>query len=608
MALRRATPQRHTSYWGGMRLIDSRVEIDRAIHKCSKAVRSLWALMPCSSWPRLTPKLAQGEIIAGLTVALVVIPQSVAYATIAGMPLIAGIYASFIPALIALLLANSPRLSVGPTALCSLLVGASLTGMAAPMSSQWITLALWLALLSGLIQIVLGLTRMGWLLKLVSSPVLMGFTQAAAVLIVASQLRALLGAEGNLGFGLDAPDYSWKAALFGVAALAILMLSKRYLPKAPMMLVVLIGSAVLSWAVGYADMGEEVVGALPAGLSALTVPGFPGLDTLKTLLLPALAIALVGFLETASSARIDHRLSGDRWNENQDLIAQGASKMAAAFTSALPISSSFSRSAVNIYAGARSGWAGLVTVAVVFVFLLWFTPYLFHVPQSVLAAIVIAAVSGLISPKAFVMLWKTSKTEMVTASITLWVTFITAPNIYWGIIVGVALQVACSLIPKFKPRIVELGRHPDGSVGSRARWGIPPLAPDVYAVRMDADLDFISASTLEHSVLDYVTSHPNVRHVCLFAHSINGTDATGIEAFGQMRRGLEQRKIKLHIVGLKLPVEKRLRRAAELPKGDEAPYLKIHRTEAALLTEVCGTHQQEAVNELDAPEPSANVG
>lgn len=553
------------------------------LEKIQVFVKVAFGSMPFADWPRPTTRLMLGEIPAGITVALIVIPQSVAYASIAGMPLITGIYASFIPALVALLLAASPRLSVGPTALCSLLVGATLTGTAIPGSAHWIELTVWLALLSGLFQILLGSLRMGWLLKLVSSPVLMGFTQAAAAIIVFSQLRALLGAEGHLDFWNRVPDYSWSATAFGVTVMAVLIVCKRWAPKIPVVLILLIASALVSWFTSYAARGGSVVGPLPMGLPDFYIPSWPGLATIKSLLIPAAAVALVGFLETASSARVDNQMSGRHWNENQDLIAQGAAKVAAGFIGSFPISSSFSRSAVNILAGAKSGWSTLIAIAVVFVFLMWLTPYLYHVPQSVLAAVVIGAVSGLIRPQQFIALWRVSKAEFATALITLVVTLITAPEIYWGVLTGVGIQILYSLLLRFKPRIIELGLHVDGTLRDRKRWGLPLIAPDAFVVRMDSDMDFVSANAFSQAIINHLNGNRNVRHVAVMAQSINRIDVTGIENFSYIRRSLESRRIVLHLCGLKLPVEMRLRRAGELPTNGNWPFLRISRTEAGLL-------------------------
>ena len=342
-------------------------------------------MLPFLAWPRPDAALLRGEALAGLTVGLMVIPQGVAYAALAGMPLVTGIYASLLPALIAVLFSASPRLSVGPTALTCLLVGASLTGLAEPGSQRWIELAVWLALLTGLLQIVLGFARFGWLLNLVNSPVLMAFTQAAAVLIIASQLPALLGLGGWDSLTWPAQVHLPSLA-FGLGGLAALMLARRWRPGFPTVLAVVVASAGISYFTGFEAGGGAVVGALPQGLPMPYLPGWPGWSVLGQLVLPTLVITLVSFLETASSAKVDNGQRGQRWDQDQDLIGQGLAKLASALSGAFPTSSSFSRSALNLYAGAKTGWATVFSVAVVLLALLFFTPLLHPVPLAVLAA------------------------------------------------------------------------------------------------------------------------------------------------------------------------------------------------------------------------------
>lgn len=541
--------------------------------------QSLQRWLPFLGWPRLTRELARGEMLAGLTVALLAVPQAVAYAALAGMPVVTGIYASFLPSLVAALFSASPRVSVGPTALSCLLVNASLAGLAAPGSPEWVGLAIWLALLSGLIQVALGVGGFGWVVQLVSAPVLMAFTQAATVLIILSQLPALLGLPPGLGV-LRGGGVAWGAAAFGLAGLAVLLLGKRLRPEFPAVLVVVVASAALSWALGYGAHGGAVVGALPDGLPALVLPPAIDWSTLGQLVVPALVITLVSFLETASSAKNENRLLRRPWNENQDLIAQGLAKLSAAVTGAFPTSSSFSRSALYIYAGALSGWASVFTVVLVFLVLLFLVPALAHIPKAILSAVVIAAVSGLIRPRQFVHLWRTERVECVIAGITAAITLLTAPTIYWGVLAGVLLGLSYFLYQRLHPRIIEVGLHPDGSLRDRHLWHLPPLAPALYALRMDAELDFAAAATLERNITEYLSAHPDVRHVCLFAQPINRIDATGAETFGQMRHNLTNRQVVLHISGIKLPVEKVLRRAGELP---ESPWLRMYRTDAEAL-------------------------
>lgn len=537
--------------------------------------------LPFLAWPRPGKALLVNEAAAGITVALMVIPQGVAYAALAGMPLVTGVYAALLPALIAVLFSSSARLSVGPTALTSLLVGASLAPLAIPGSREWVALAVWLTLFSGAMQVLLGAARFGWLLRLVNSPVLMGFTQGAAVLITLSQLPALLGFTGRSFLQvLHGPPPDLIAIAFGLGGMAALWLGKRMAPRFPTTMALVAAAAAISAAIGYALRGGAVIGALPSGLPSFYWPGGLSFDALGALLLPAFLITLVSFLETASSAKVDNARAGKLWNENQDLIGQGLGKIASGLTGSFPTSSSFSRSAITLYAGAKTQWSTLFSVAVVAAALLWAMPLLYHVPQAVLASIVATATIGLLRPSSFVALWRISRIEAAIALATFGLTIATAPSIYWGVLGGLLAALAHYMYRHLHPRIIEVGLHPDGSLRDRHLWHLPPLAPDLYALRMDAELDFATASTLERAVTVAVAERAGLTDVCLFAQPINRVDITGAEVFGSIRRFLESKGVRLHISGLKLPAQQVLDRAGLLVPG---PMLSSYRTDAEAL-------------------------
>ena len=562
----------------------------------------LQRLFPFLSWPRPTRELLLGEAMAGLTVGLMVVPQGVAYAALAGMPLVTGIYASMLPALVAVLFCASTRLSVGPTALTALLVGTSLTGLAAPGSAQWIELAVWLCLLTGLTQVALGFVRFGWLLNLITSPVLMAFTQGAAILIIASQLPALLGFKGNWSQMAAQPSMHWQAMAFGLGSAGLLVLARRWRPAFPSVLVIVLVSAGISAAMGFEDGGGRVVGALPAGLPALYWPSLPDVSTLSQLVLPTLVITLVSFLETASSAKIDNERKGQQWNQDQDLIGQGLGKIASGLCGAFPTSSSFSRSALNLYAGAQSGWATVFSVVVVLLLLLLFTPVLRHVPQAVLAAIVVTAVMGLLKPREFKRLWRISRIEAVTAGATFAITLAAAPQLHWGVIAGVVMALSHFVYQRLHPRIIEIGLHPDGSLRDRHLWKLPLLAPHLVALRMDADLDFASAAAFERAIGEQLAAFPDTRHVCLFSQPISRIDATGVEVFTKISRQLMEKDITLHISGLKLPVETVLRNAGQL---QESPLLRTYRADVEALVALAGIAVAADVGQDPAPDALA---
>lgn len=541
----------------------------------------LHKLLPFLNWPRPTAELLRSEALAGLAVGLMVIPQGVAYAVLAGMPPVTGIYASILPALLAVLFSASTRLSVGPTALTCLLVSAGLTGLAAPGSAQWVQLAVWLALLSGLLQLVLGFMRFGWLLNLVNAPVLMAFTQAAALLIIGSQLPDMLGLQDWRQLA-SAGWQAWhlSSLAFGLGTLLLLLVARRWRPAFPSVLLIVLGAAGLSAWLGFEAGGGRVVGALPAGLPALALPALPDLDMLGQLLLPTLVITLVSFLETASSAKVDNERRGTRWNQDQDLIGQGLGKLAAGLSGAFPTSSSFSRSALNLYAGARTGWATVFSAGVVLLALWLLIPVLHHVPQAVLAAIVVAAVMGLLKPREFLRLWRIARVEALISGATFLITLLVSPQLYWGVLAGVLMSLSNFLYQRLHPRIIEVGLHPDGSLRDRHLWKLPPLAPDTYALRMDAALDFAAAAEFERAVVEYLGQHPDTRHVCLFAQPIGHIDATGVDTWLKLCKQLHEQGVLLHISGMKLPVERTLLQAGWQLAG---PGHRLYRTETETL-------------------------
>jgi len=531
-------------------------------------MKSLQAWLPFLKWPRLSPEGFRNEWFAGFSVALLMVPQSVAYAALAGMPLVTGLYAALLPAVVGVLWGGSTRLSIGPSALTCVLISASLAGMAQPGSALWVELAIWLALLAGTLQLLMGLLRYGWLLNLISSPVMMGFTQAAGLLVLASQLPAISGWQP--GGNIQASDLA-----FGLGSLAALFAAKKWLPKWPSIMLVVAATAGISCAMGFAQQGGAVIGALPASLPTLSLPSLLSWSELGLLLGPALLIALVSFLEAASSAKTENQKEGTLWQENQDLIGQGMAKITSALCGSFATSTSFSRSAISLASGAKTGWAAIATATFVLL-AVYASPALFHVPRAVLAAIVILAVSSLIQPKAFVKLWQISRIEACTAGLTFAITLLSTPRIYWGVLAGVLIGLSHFLHTRLHPRIIEVGLHDDGSLRDRHLWQLPPLAQNVFALRMDAELDFAAASSFEKYMTEKLRDLPGIQHVCLFAQPINRIDATGVETLQQLRKQLSQRHIQLHISGIKLPVENTLRKAGELEGQDG---VRLYRTD-----------------------------
>lgn len=395
-----------------------------------------------------------GDLVAGVSVALVAIPQSLAYAELAGMPAQYGLFASALPSLFAAFFVSSRYLQTGPVALTALLTFGALTPLAAEMSAEYIELAALLALLVGVMRVLLGVARLGKVAYLLTPPVLIGFTTAAAILIMSSQLPKVFDVDPDAGGVLqDALDalvhpsaWSWSAMAYAATALAVIFGGRRLHRLFPGVLLAVVGALVVSRSTDY---GGAVVGGLDGGFITL------GLDfewgSIAQLLLPAAAIALVGFAEPSSIARTFAAIDRERWNADREMVSQGVANLAAAVSGAFPVGGSFSRSSLNRLAGARTAWAGAITGAVVLVAVPG-TPVLEQLPEAVLGAIVIGAVVNLINLRGLWDLRLQSRAHVLVGLGTLAATLATAPRVERGVIVGVVLSFVVQLLSGIEMR------------------------------------------------------------------------------------------------------------------------------------------------------------
>jgi SulP family sulfate permease len=519
-------------------------------------------LFPFLHWPRPTADSLKRDAWAGISVGLVLIPQAIAYATLAGMPPETGLYAALLPGVIGILWGSSALLAVGPVALTSLLVFGSLSPLAVPGSAEWVALAIWLSLYSGVIQFSLGVFRLGQIGNLVSQPVVTGFISAAAIIIIISQLPALFGApdllSGNFAGVIDrlvaSPSSLLATIAFGFGALALLLIFKRFLPKFPGILLVTILGIAASWAFDYVAHGGAIVGTIHAGLPPLLSPSSIPFDRHRELWPAALILALISFTEAMSSCRVLARKRQEQWDENQELIGQGLAKVASAFSGAFPVSGSFSRSALNLYAGATSAWSTLFSALCVLFSLLYLTDLIYYLPRAVLAAVIMVPVFGLLDFSAFRRLFSISRSDGMVAIVTFAVTLLSVPRLHWGVFAGIGLTMVLYLYRRTHPRIVEVGQHNDGTLRDRSRFDLPPLAPDLLAVRMDAALNFLTAAALERFITERRRKDPSVRRVLLCAGSINDIDTSGVDTLEALRTTLQGEGIDLYVSALKKQV------------------------------------------------------
>ena len=555
--------------------------------------------LPFLAWPAQWREHGlRSDLVAGVTVALVLIPQALAYAKLAGLPPHIGLYAALVPAVVAALFGSCGQLSTGPVALTSLLVGASILPLAGGAGGDLVGLALLLALLSGLIQLALGVLRLGWLLNLLSVPVLMGFVNAAALIICLTQIPPLLGLAmphsdhllvdflRALG-GIEALQPA--AVAFGVGSLAALVGLKRLWPRLPGVPLVVAATIAISAWTGFAAHGGAVVGEVPAGLPGFSLP--PLRPELIAALLPAaFVVAMVSFMEAASSAKLISGRTRQPWDQDQELVGQGLGKLAAAFTGGLPVSASFSRSALNYANEARTGLSSLVTAAFVLVTLLWFTPLLWHLPKPVLAAIILQAVVGLIDAGVMRRAWRASRDDGAAAAVTFVATLAFAPNIQNGVFTGLILSLALLVYRGMRPRVALLGLHEDGTYRDRDRFGLPHPHPGLVILRFDSPLSFVTAATFEDAMLGAARAQEGVRIVLVSATGINEIDATGLHTLASLIERFRAQGQTIAFCGLKKQVIDAMERDGLWARiGKNSSYRTEHQALDALLPTLAAT-------------------
>ncbi|MDD5329341.1 MAG: SulP family inorganic anion transporter [Sulfuricella sp.] len=502
------------------------------------------------------------DLIAGITVSLVAIPQSLAYAQLAGVPAYYGLYAALIPTIVGALFGSSRQLSTGPVAMTSLLTAASVAPLAAHGSEAFYAFVILLAMLSGLFQVLFGVLRVGVLLNFLSHPVLMGFINAAAIIIGLAQLPTLLGISVHQSdhFLLDI----WQvlahidtlheiSVAFGLSALALLIGFKKLAPKLPGVLITVVVFTWISYLVGYAELGGKVVGAVPQGLPSFSVPPLDWHATMS--LLPAgFVIALISFMEAMSSAKVIAIKTRQPWDENKELIGQGLAKIAAAFSHSMPVSGSFSRSALNLASDAKTPLSSVISAVFVLLTLLFFTSLLYHLPKPVLAAIIMMAVIGLVNFRTIAHAWHASRDDGIAAVVTFVSTLAFAPNIQDGILTGIILSLALLLYRMMRPRIAALGLATDGTLRDAHRHGLPPLHAQLGAVRFDGALRFVNVSYFEDALLKVERENPEVRYILVKGNGINYLDASGVEMLSNLIGRFKSNGITLGFSGLKKQV------------------------------------------------------
>ena len=519
-------------------------------------------------------EILQADLIAGITVALVLVPQSMAYAQLAGLPPYYGLYASFLPGIIAALFGSSRQLATGPVAVVSLMTASALGPLAGGSPELYVAYAIMLAMMVGIFQIALGLLHLGVLVNFLSHPVVIGFTNAAAIIIGTSQLGKLFGVT------VETADHTYvtvfntvveafqnthmETMLMAILSLGIMVAMKRFVPKAPNVLTAVIITTLISWQIGFEHMGGKVVGSIPAGLPALSMPTFD-LHTMVQLISVTVAIAIIGFMEAISIAKAMAARTRQRLDANQELVGQGLGNIVSSFSHGYAVSGSFSRSAVNIDAGAKTGFSAVVTGLVVGITLLFLTPLLYHLPQATLAAVIIMAVINLVKIDPIKYAWKVQRHDGVVAIITFALTLVWAPHLDKGIMAGVMLSLMLFLYRSMKPRVAALSRAPDGTLRD-AEINKLETCRNIAVIRFDGSLYFANTGYFEDKVLERVALKPDLKFVIIDAEGINEIDATGEEMLHHLWEQLKEAGVDLLVARAKKQVWDVFRRTGLIEK------------------------------------------
>ena len=538
---------------------------------------------PILTWARSYDRgVLTSDLMAAVIVTIMLIPQSLAYAMLAGLPPVVGLYASILPLFAYAVFGTSRTLAVGPVAVVSLMTASAVGAIATPGTAEYWEAAVTLAALSGVMLAVLGLLRLGFLANLLSHPVISGFISASGILIATSQLKHILGVKAGgetwpemlsglagaigstnlatLAIGVPATLFLFwvrkglKPALqrFGMPARAADMTAKAG-PVAAVAVTIL---AVIGF--GLEAHGVSTVGAIPQGLPPFTLPSTE-FALIQALWVPALLISVIGFVESVSVAQTLAAKRRQRIAPDQELIGLGASNIASALSGGYPVTGGFARSVVNFDAGAQTPAAGAFTAVGIALASLFLTPLLFHLPNATLAATIIVAVLSLVDFKTPRLLWAYSKADFAAHAATIAITLLAGVEL--GVIAGVAVGLLLYLWRASRPHAAIVGRVPGTEHFRNVERHKVLTLPHLLSIRIDESLTYLNARWLEEYVLEQVADRPPLRHVVLMCSAVNAIDASGLESLEAINHRLADGGVKLHLSEVKGPVMDRLARA-----------------------------------------------
>lgn len=522
------------------------------------------------------------DLIAAIVVTLMLIPQSLAYAMLAGLPPQVGLYASILPLAAYTIFGTSRTLAVGPVASGSLMTAVAVGNIAAQGSFDYYLAAISLALISGLILVVMGFFRMGFLANFLSHPVISGFVIASGILIAAGQLKHILGVRGSgqnlieisLGLIPQLGKISQPTLLVGVAVIGYLVLMRMHLKSlllrlgvnprvagiilksSPILAVVI--TTLVSWRYSLDAIGVRIVGSIASGLPPFTMPSFDP-DLWRSLAGSALLISVIGFVESVSVAQTLAAKRRQRIIPDQEMIALGTANIASALSGGFPVNGGFARSVVNFEAGAETPAAGAFTAIGITAATIFLTPLLFFLPQATLAATIIVAVLSLIDPGVIKRTWIYSKSDFAAMFATIMLTLL--EGIVIGILSGVALSILIHLYRTSHPHWAIVGQVPGTEYFRNILRHTVVTSPFVLNLRVDESLYFPNARFLEDKVQTLVAENPGVRHVVLMCPAVNSIDASALESLEAINARLRDSDVKLHFSEIKGPVMDQLQRS-----------------------------------------------
>lgn len=548
------------------------------------------------------------DVIAAAVVTIMLIPQSLAYAILAGLPPHYGLYASMIPIVVYSLLGTSTSLAVGPVAIASIMTASALSSVVATGLVSYTEGAVTLAILSGGILFVMGLLKFGFVANFLSHSVVSGFITASGLIIALGQMRHLLGikASGDTFFELGADlirssgSINTATMITGGASLIFLLVARKYAKKSfkscgmtenwaaslakmsPILAVCCSTTAVAVFALN--NQGVAVVGDIPSGIANPSLPSFD-LAVLEALIVPAFFIAIIGYVESISVGRTLGAKRDERIDANQELIAIGGANIASGFAGSLPVTGGFSRSVVNFDAGAQTQFAGIYTAIGISIASLLLTPYLFYLPIAMLAATIIVAVLALVDLSIFQRAWHFSKSDFSAITITVVIT------LTWGVEAGVGAGIIVSIVLHLyhtsKPHVAEIGLVPSSGHFRNVRHYQVELIPNTVSLRIDESLIFSNASYLESYISDILVQRVNVQSIILHCGAINTIDLSGMEMLEALNKRLLSRNVKLHLSEVKTPVKNLLERTdfiSTLGGNLYMSHLQAHKTLTCELT------------------------